>query len=614
MQSDSIRKIHARVEQMRNARAPRDRSIHDVRLVRNGRIEELHPDLFADDFPKSTVANIVDVAARDTAELIAPLPALACVSGNMHTAADKARAAKKNKIGSYYWEKSKLAVQNINFADSTNCYTFGTWLVEPDFKHQCPRIRFESSFGAYYFKDRWGQIKWYAKERSITAGELAAQYPDREAQILGVDKKGKAARDLGSIVKVVRYQDDKEWVVYSPDCDFLILSRVKNPIGRVAVVIAERPDTEDQPRGQYDDAVYPSLAKSILSAYMLKNVDQMVNAPWAMPDDVTEMPFGADSILRSQNPEKIQRVQSRIPQDVFAFVSDLGRDAKEGARYPEARTGGIQGNIVTGRGVQELMGTMDTQVRTMQTILGEALEDVTSICFEMDEALWPNVTKHITGVVTNKPFELDYVPARDIAGSYECKVTYGFASGQSPAQAIVALLQLRGDNLVSRDTVRRQLPFDIDVEEEQREVDNEHLTDSLGQGFAALLQALPAMVMQQQDPMPVLLGAAKAIQLREKGKPLYAAIIEAMTPEEKPEPEALPAQEQAPPGLPGEEAPPEGGLPPGIGPDGLAPGVAPGQAGRPPGGMPDMASLMAKLRGSGPAQMEATVSRRRAIR
>ncbi len=50
--------------------------------------------------------------------------------------------------------------------------------------------------------------------------------------------------------------------------------------------------------------------------------------------------------------------------------------ALEGTRYPEGRQGVSQGSIVTGRGVEALMGGFDTQVKTAQQVLAEALKQV----------------------------------------------------------------------------------------------------------------------------------------------------------------------------------------------------------------------------------------------
>lgn len=612
-----IRSINRYVEAMRRAAAERDKNIDQVRSVRRGDIDKLWPDFFADDLPKAVVGNLIDVAARDTAELMAPLPALACVSGNMHTAAEEIRASRKNKIGSYYWRTSKLDIANVDFADSYNSYGFGVYLIEPDYDHQCPRIKWESPFGAYYGRDRWGRTTSYAKIRRTRAGALADEYPEYAQRIMH-DKDGRRRSDDDQL-RLIRYMDKTETIVYLPESQYLILGRAPNCLSRLPVVVSERPSLGELPRGQYDDSIWPTLARARMMGYHLKSADQAVNAPWRVPDDVTEVHVGPDAILRSQNPQLIGRVNLDIPRDVFTLEEVLDKEIKLGSRYPEARTGGVQGNIVTGRGVEALMGTMDTQVQMAQTIFARALEEVTSLCFEMDVALWGNAKKTITGVLTGKPFEINYTPRKDIGDNTNCKVTYGFAAGQTPAQAIVALLQLRGDSLVSRDTVRRQLPFDLDPEEEQRSLDQEQLEDSLKQGLAAALQSIGPMVMQGQNPLPLLAGAASAIEAREKGVPLYKAIKEALGDQldEGKEEDSEPGAQGAPGGQPpGQGAPGAGGqLPPGVDATGLPAGVAPGQQGMPPGGLPAIQQLIAGFRGGNfnRPELVSEVKRRRPV-
>lgn len=567
-----------------------------VRLVRRGDIDQLFPDLFADDMPKSVVANLVDVAARNVAEKMAALPALACVAGNMTTSVDESRATKKNKIGSYYWLEANLAEQMFVAADGFNSYSFAPFVVEADFAKSCPKIRVESPFGAYYRRDRFGRTVEYAKITYTTLGELAARYPEYRAQIL-VGENG-LVKDPNTVVEKICYYDDHRKVVFVPSCRNLVLANAPNLLTRCPVVIAERWDLEDTKRGAYDDVVFVQLARAVMALFQLKGAQQAVEAPIAVPDDVNEINLGPDAIMRTQNPQAIRRVNLELPQQVFGLTEILDRESKTGARYPDSRTGGMSASIITGRGIQELQDTMSDQVQAAQVVFKYALEQVTSLCFEMDVTLWPHAKKTIEGFLTGKPFQITYTPAKDIGDSWTCKVMYGFTAGMSPAQAAVMLLQLRGDKWVSRDTARRHAPIEIDPDEEQRAVDQELMEDGLLQGFAAYLQAMGPMAMQGQDPTVVLTSAAKAIELRTKGKPLHQAILEAM-----PQPEAPPAP----------EAVPGGELPPGIQDNGLPQGVAPGQAGMPPGGMPAITSLMAELRGSGQPRMSATVMRKQAI-
>jgi hypothetical protein len=612
--------IENRRTQLRNRYLDRDRAMDMVQMVRRGEIDRLFPDLFSDDLPKSVVANLVDVAARDLAEVMAPLPNLACASGNMKTDADRQRASRKNRIGYNYWEKSALESQFYQFADSYNAHGFAVMVVEPDFQLKMPRIRVENPNGVYYEKDRWGCVVEYVKETTATAGELAAKYPEYRGQILsiGQDKK---QRNENTTLTIVTYMDATRMVCYLPEASNVVLGRAPNPCCRIPVAIAERFDIGKTPRGQFDDVIFVQLARSLMALYQLNAAEKSVNAPIAMPDDVTELSVGPDAVLRTQNPQAIQRVRLDVPRDSWMLADQLDRESKQGARYPDARTGGVKGSIITGRGVEAMLGTFDTQIKTAQVLFKQALETATSLCFEMDVALWPNLRKTIDGTMSGKSFEIQYVPARDISDNHTCTTTYGFAAGMTPDRAIVTLLQLRGDKLIQRDTFRRALPFDIDPDEEQRGLDLEVLEDGLMQGFLALMQGLGPMMAQGVDVSNLLTSASSVIEARGKGVPLHKAIQEAMKPPAPPEPEG-PAgsapSENGPTaaGLAGPEGGPGGedqGMPgqpgSGIRPSGLPQGVAPGQLQNGPGGMPSIMSLIAGMK-NGKSNMEAGVMRK----
>jgi hypothetical protein len=57
--------------------------MRDVLSVRQGDISKVYPSMFSEDYPKPLVANFIDVAARDLAEAMAPLPSFNCSATNM---------------------------------------------------------------------------------------------------------------------------------------------------------------------------------------------------------------------------------------------------------------------------------------------------------------------------------------------------------------------------------------------------------------------------------------------------------------------------------------------------------------------------------------------------
>jgi hypothetical protein len=271
----------------------------------------------------------------------------------------------------------------------------------------------------------------------------------------------------------------------------------------------------------------------------------------------------------------------------------------------------MDASIITGKGVQALMGGFNTVITTGQQVIGDALRIALNLAFEMDQALWPGEKKTIRGTVQGSPFEETYTPSKDIDGDYTVDVTYGFAAGQDPARAIVGLLQLRGDQLISRDFFQRQLPMNIDVVAMQTQIDNEQFTDALKQGVMGYMQAIPTMALQSQgqfDPVPELQKVAKLIELREKGKSVADAVLEVFKPKEQAGQAASPLDAA----LSGEQGAPGPGGPGGAGGAAGAnmAGVTP-QAGETQGR--DLMSLLSGLNSKGQATMGAQTRRQQPV-
>lgn len=596
--------IVQRYEAVKRTFAARDQKMARVTAVRQGNISSLAPGLFPEAWPQPVVANFVDIAARDLAEVIAPLPAVNCNPSDVVDDTSRTRANKRTKIANFYMEASRLSTAMFAGADSYLTYGFLPFRIEANLEENRPHIHVESPVGGYPEYDRWGNVVAYGKRWMMPAGTLAAQYPEYTRQILG---DGGDSRDR--MVELVRWSDADGTTMFLNSGSGLVLSYVRNPLGRCPVVVAARPDISGQPQGQFDDVLWVQLARSYMAMLKLEAAHKAVEAPIALPQDVQHLPIGGNAVMRSANPEKIRRVSLDVPSTVFAEESALQSEMRLGSRYPEGRSGMTDASIITGKGVQALMGGFDTQVKTAQRILGESLQDAISMCFELDEKVWPEGKKTVSGVQHSQPYTLKYTPARDIKGDYTVDVEYGLLGGLDPNRALVWGLQARSDKLVSRSWMRRNLPVSLNVVAEEQLIDIEDGRDALKQAIAGYVQALPVMAQNGQDPAKIVKALATVIDARKHGKSIEEAVALAFP---EPEPET-PAENAAEGGIeePGQPGGPNMGA---LGEDGLMRGVAPGQQGEAPnGGRPDLAMMMAGLSASGAPHMGVTVQRRQAI-
>lgn len=600
----TIDKVAQKVESLRRASAERDQRQRDVHDVRSGDIESVIPGAMPDAWPKPIVANMIDTSARDLAEVMGSMPSINCASGVMTTDKAKKFSGKRTKIANFYVQNSKLnAGKQVSFCDHYNTYGMGVYVIEPDFEDMVPRIRVENPMGVYPEMDLYGRVRSYSKVWRDEAINLVTKFPHLLRVLQSNETNtaggiGWAEREI----EVVKYCDADQIIMYLPNHGNQVVDMMPNPLGKVYVSIAKRPGFDQETRGAFDDAIWVQLAKARMALLALEATEKSVRAPLAVPRDVQKMTFGDDAIIRSDSPEKIQYVRPDVPQFAFQEGAMLDAEARQAMRSPEVRSGNLDASIITGKGVQALMGGFNTVVTTGQNVVAQALSRALSLCFEMDEKLWPGMKKTVSGVVQGTPFEETYVPRKDIGGSYAVDVTYGFAAGQDPARAIVALLQLRGDQLVSRDFVQRQLPMDLDVVELQAQIDNEQFTDALKQGIMGYMQAILPMAQQGQvDPVDALMKMGKLIEEREKGTSVHDAVLKVFKPKEQAAPAATDplAALMGGGGQMGGQAPAPGGS------------TAPGGAGQPQG--MDIMSLLSGLTGQGEASMSASTRRQSGI-
>lgn len=613
MYSLSLREIRGLYDRVKSKHGDRDTRMQNVLAVRQGRMRDVYPSLFPEGpFDRGIVANMVDVAARDLAETLAPLPAFNCSSSRMTSEPARKFAEKRTKIVAGYIDFSNVQTQMYTAADRYFTYGFVPAIVEVDADEMMPRIHFVDSVGAYPIYDRWGGVSAAFFSFMKTRDELLAMYPHAEGKL----NKPNSGMEL---IEVVRYHDQYVDMLFLPQGHSMVLESVKNPVGECLVEWIKRPGVDDDSHGQFDDVLAVQVAKSRFALLSLEAAQKSVQAPIVMPPDVQELALGSDAVIRTANGQQVRRVPIEMPTAAFSQQSVLDQELRQGARYPNARNGEIDGNIVTGRGVQALMSGFDTQIRTGQAMFARGFQNLVQKAFMVDERLFGNMEKTLRGNSDGAPYEIKYKPNKDIDGEYTVDVQYGLMAGLDPNRALVFGLQARGDKLISRDFLRRQMPFALNATEEEQNVDIEEMRDALKQAVAGYAQAIPVLAQQGQDPGEVLSRLSTIILGRQKGKAIEDIVSEAFAPKEMPTPPGVeqPGAETATStaGVP-EQAPPGGGgeVPVGLNAaTGQLRGVAPGQAGMAPGGRPDLQTLLASIGSSGQPNLSAGVQRRMPI-
>lgn len=595
----------ARFRQAEQRFEQRDRRHAEVSAARRGDVQQLLPGMFPKNFPRQITANIINTAAQDLGEILGELPDILCRPQNPTAQKSVNAAAKRTKIAIDYVRSSRLQSQMYSGCDQL--LTFGALplIVEPDFKESKPRLRVDSPVGAYYELDFLGRTAIYFKKWYEPVSALCAKFPDL-AHSLKYGRAMSGAYDLGHSsdsvnLCVVKYFGPDKFCVFTPDRDGLVLSESPNHMGEVPVFIAERPKWDVEVRGAYDEAVWIQVARARMALFTMEATDKAINSPIRVPKDVNRFNYGPNALIHtdSQVADAVSRVRLDVPPAAFAQNEILQQEERLSARYPEGRSGSIDASVITGQGVKELLGTMDSQVKTIQDLLGHTLSDALGFAMKMDETFWPNVEKTIKGDADGAPFVERYEPVKAIDGNYEVTTTYGLAYGMDHQRGLVFALQLRGDRIVDRGSVRQQFAkaFGVDAEQIERLVDIEEIDDALKQGVFQLASAVgnPELAAMGVDPRKVVQQLSVIQRERAKGKPLADAIDKALQPTEE-EKRAAEQQQAAIANDPMAAAAQEMGAA-GGGPQGS------------PGGNGGLQQLLAGLTTAGNPQLSARVSR-----
>ena len=584
----TIKEVTAKVTRLQTKYAARDGRMRDVLSVRQGDISKVYPSMFSEDYPKPLVANIIDVSARDLAETMAPLPSFNCSASNMVSDTARKSADIRGRIANYYVDRSELGVQMYTGADWYNTYGMLIGRVELDYENNNPIMKMLNPFGAYPELDRFGRCLSLTQIVGMDAQTLASLYPEFYREIVGMNQFTPGSPYLS----LVRYHDKDQDLIYLPERKDLVLANTPNPIGECMVRVAMRPSIDGEARGQFDDVLGVQLARARFAVLQVQAAEKSIQAPIAIPQDVQELALGPDSIMRSSQPQNIRRVPLDLPPGIFAESGVLERELRLGARYPETRSGQTEASVVTGRGVQALQAGFDTQIKAAQAQFARMFVELIALCFKTDEKIFGNTVKEIRGSDDGTPYTMKYVPSKAIAGDYTVDVRYGIMSGMNPNNATVALLQMRSDKLISRDYVRRELPIEINVTQEEQKVDIEEMRDALRAAIGQTALAIPQMIAQGQDPSKILTSFADMIKGRQKGINIENVVEKAFAPEPQP---ANPEMGMQPPAAGVASAPASQPIP------GQPGGMAPAAGGAPQGapqGKPDIASLLASIGGA----------------
>jgi hypothetical protein len=119
-------------------------------------------------------------------------------------------------------------------------------------------------------------------------------------------------------------------------------------------------------------------------------------------------------------------------------------------------------------------------------------------------------------------------------------------AGLNPAQGLIFMLQALGGKLISKDLAMRELPFGVNVTQEQEKIEVEEMRNSLIGSLNASAQAIPQLIANGGDPTAIVKKIAEVIRMRQKGTQIEDAINDVFAPELPPAGEAPMVEQPSP--------------------------------------------------------------------
>ena len=144
-------------------------------------------------------------------------------------------------------------------------------------------------------------------------------------------------------------------------------------------------------------------------------------------------------------------------------------------------------------------------VREYQQVLSKALEDVDYKRLELDEILFSEKRKPLSGYIRGAAFSENYTPGTDINKNYKTTRVYGTMAGFDEPQKIINGLQLLQAGIIDRQTMQEEMDGLQDLTKINDRITKERaervmFESLLGRSQAGDMQAMAAITEIYRNP------------------------------------------------------------------------------------------------------------------
>jgi hypothetical protein len=389
---------------------------------------------------------------------------------------NKVKKDKLERIISAYDNMQRLELQLPQVARWLPGYGFAVWVITTKMDmngHMYPCAELRNPYDCFpgYFGNTQ-QPDELAIIQKVPIRKLIDMYPELKTYF-----ENKDTEDTSYDSYNLRYTDDGSWENSDENGDVIleymniegtyvvhvaskkIVDFVPNPLKSGPAFVVAKRFSFDRLQGQFDQVVglMASMAKiNILS------VIAMEDAVFTETNIVGEIESGQyrkgrNAINYLTPGSQVVKPVTNLPYQLFEAVGRLERQLRVVAGYPVQDDAISPNSFVTGRGLEELESGVSQMVSEYHTILEYALQEVDAKRLELDEVLFGNKRKPLTGTYKGAAFSESYTPNSDIDMNYVTKRKYGAMASFDAPNKIITGLQLMQAGIIDRETMQQEM-------------------------------------------------------------------------------------------------------------------------------------------------------------
>ena len=473
------------------------------------------------------VVNLTRLAWDDLATAVGTPPELRAEPRN-NSDAEMKRTGLLEKIGYGYAQTAEPASRLFYW--QLAWWLIGTGravvVVKPDFEHQRPVMSLRDPRSAYpSAKKTVGRsivemediIFKYDIPGAVAHSMGLAGSPAISRFLPGSSTYGSTSEEDRHKVGVIEMIDDKRWLLVSEGGTVMT---GEHRLGRVPAHMFQTFSVE-KPWGlsQFEDQISLQVAISRLLSLKLAYTERLTYPVYWAKGHQGEMEIGPLVINKLEQGGEMGQLTPPTTLQADRDIDMLASLSRVLNRNPEVRQGEVdsKGAYVSAKTLEQLSQAIDNTVSKAWDVVAAGKKYLYSVCFQMDETLWPDVEKPIGGsTLKGKKYQTGtYVPSKDIKGRWDINVDYGFGLGGyagflQRTQAVAAGLMPKREAIES-------MPGVSDVDSVIRAIELERVDDAAGTLILALASS---------GTLDLRLLAKMRKQMAEQGKPLAEVALE----------------------------------------------------------------------------------------